>query len=172
MFTPRTFVLLGALIAIGLGYAGYRAVSGGWFSNAPIQITARLEDPVGPPRRRLGASPAPAVKTVIFGMDGKYQLTSIRVEPVVTDEAATVESEPGVFIVPDTGPVWHVVAENPGDGSDRVQRFSYGQRLGGMKSAIEEQRWAGRLQPDKPYRIVVEAGKRRGELQFQTTLHR
>lgn len=157
-------LLLGVLVAIGLGYVAYGAIALGWFSDDPILITYRLEDPPQP-RRSRQANVSPQVRNVVFGMDGKYVLTSIRVEQVAESEQG--EMAGGVYVAPRTAPLWHMVAD--GDGSERTQRFNYGQPLRGMKSAIEGQPRAEPLQPDTPYRIIVEAGQRRAELEFSTT---
>lgn len=172
MWNQRTGVLVGIFVAILVGWLAYGVLVQGWFSHQPILITYRLDDPVRYPRRRDRATPPPpAVRSVVFGMDQKYVLTSIRVEPIVSDgEAGASESSETVFVAPDTSPLWHIVTE--GEGPKRLQSFRYGERIAGMTSAIEGQRSARPLEPDTPYRIVVEAGSRKAELEFRTEVAR
>jgi hypothetical protein len=168
MVTQRTVIMTGMLAAVVLGYLAYGSFALGWFSSGPIQIMAIHETPPRtPPQRRRGADlvPAPApprVKSILFGMDTKYYLTSIRVEPVVTGDEIDSEDR---FTLPSDEPMWHVVAVD--GGPSRIQRFHYGQRIEGMTAAEEGPRRARPLEPGKLYRIIIEAGKRRGEMEFE-----
>lgn len=90
---------------------------------------------------------------IFFGLEDKeYPLTQIKV--VRVDEIATNKYAHAM---------WHLVAES---NSAPVTDFVYGLPIPGMKPAVT-QTVAEPLLPNVPYRILVEAGKLKGEKDFQ-----
>jgi hypothetical protein len=60
-------------------------------------------------------------------------------------------------------PMWHLVATNK---TATVRTFIYGASVPGMKPAIDKTK-AEPLQPNETYKLIVEAGKAKGEKEFQ-----
>lgn len=90
-----------------------------------------------------------------FGLQNKeYHLTSIKV--VKAEEASTNKYAPAL---------WHLVAADPKKGSEAVTDFIYGQPINGMQPAIPGTT-ASPLAKNTNYRIVVEAGKIKGQRDF------
>jgi hypothetical protein len=87
-------------------------------------------------------------------LDGKYRLTSIK---VVASEAYKTNK----FALP----VWHLVSTS---NSVPTIGFIYGMTIQGMKPAKTNTR-PERLEPNSVYRIILEAGRARGEDEFRTS---
>jgi hypothetical protein len=115
-----------------------------WFRPKAIEISHTSR-----PVRTTATDPAPT--QLIFGLNGDYSLTEVRVVSLAalqTDKLAQ--------------PVWHLVSD---EGSDDVNQFVYGQRISGMDSAVEGSR-PEPLQPGVTYRLFVTAGRAKGQHDF------
>lgn len=101
-----------------------------------------------------GATDAGTNLPVLFEMLNPYQLTSLKVVEVNTNNAKAPEHI-----------LWHLVSTN---GSDPVKNFFYGANLQGMTPYL-----AGvtpePLLPHVSYRLELEAGQIKGSTVFQTT---
>ena len=84
---------------------------------------------------------------VLFGLEGRYRLTDVKVVALDKFNAD-----------PNTSPVWHLISDS---NSVWVQQFAYGQRIGGMKPAFEGERPDG-LETNVTYRLFVIAGRATG----------
>ncbi len=89
------------------------------------------------------------VANVTFSFDGRYVLTAIRVEDQPADGAA-----PKV--------VWNLLGKSP-----PTSTLLYGRDPQGMKAATPSAK-AEPLVAGVPYRLIVEAGRRRGTNSFKT----
>ncbi|MBA4146519.1 MAG: hypothetical protein H0X66_00270 [Verrucomicrobia bacterium] len=124
-------------VALVLG-AVYLVKFTDWFAEKNIQILFRMYK--GQP---------------FFGLENKeYHLTSIKV--VKVEEASTNKYAPAL---------WHVVAADPEKGSAGLTDFIYGQKIDGMGPAIPEMTPTP-LVKNTNYRILLEAGKVKGEREF------
>ena len=90
------------------------------------------------------------VANVTFSLDAWYQLTRIRVEDLPVDG-----TPPNV--------VWHLVGK-----SLPLNSLLYGRAPEGMKPLVQGAN-PEPLKPEVPYRLIVEAGRRRGTNGFRTT---
>lgn len=117
-----------------------------FFRQPPIQIT---------PTIRPGATSRlnPDAYPVTFMLDGKYALTSIKV--VKVDEIKTNKY---------ARPLWHMISDST---SVPTKWFIYGQRIQGMKPSIPRAT-PEPLQPNVPYRLLVETKDRKGQVDFKT----
>lgn len=95
---------------------------------------------------------APEVYPVLFMLDGEYKLTAVKVVPAA---ALATNKRPA--------PLWHLVTKS---NSPPLKGFYYGQRIPGMASFQTNARPKG-LEPNVTYRLFIEAGRARGELDFQ-----
>jgi len=87
-----------------------------------------------------------------FGLSGQYQLTEIKVVPLIASQ-----TNHNVL------PVWHLVSDSY---SDPVSLFFYGQSIPGMRPAIAGER-PEPLEPNVTYRLFVTAGTLKGQHDFQ-----
>src|SRR3954466_1341534 len=93
------------------------------------------------------------VYPVSFALDGKYQLTSVKV--VSADDLKTNKYPEAL---------WHLISDS---NSLPTKSFLYGQKIPGMKPSIPRGR-PQPLQPNTPYMLVIEAGKMLGKTNFFT----
>lgn len=136
----RTPILVLAALILGAAYA-YNFTD--WFAKKKIQIKIR----------DLPGRGSPASGGIIFYLEKEYQLTSLKV--VSADDAKTNKFPRAL---------WYLVSSS---NSVPVADFSYGAPIPGMKPKIaglapEPLRAAG------SYRVFIEAGKLKGEKEFQT----
>ncbi len=136
----RTLFLVFSAVILGAVYA-YKFTD--WFEQKKIQIKFR----------GLTGDAANAGGPIIFFLDKGYNLTSLKV--VAVEESATNKYPHAL---------WHVVSES---NSVLITDFSYGAIPTGMKSKIAGLA-AEPLQDAIQYRLLVEAGKAKGEKVFQT----
>ena len=95
--------------------------------------------------------PAPGgVANVTFSLDGNYSLTAVRVQDVPADGSA-----PKVL--------WQLAGKSP-----PLSFLLYGRDPQGMKPGTPNTK-AEPLSAGVPYRLIVEAGRRRGTNNFRTT---
>jgi hypothetical protein len=116
-----------------------------WVSPPVIQII-KSNRPVRNPNRGGDVYP------VAFSLDGKYALTKVW---VISQRTARTNKNPTKL--------WHVVART---NAPPVKGFQYGQRIPGLSPALTNSRPA-RLQPGESYLLHIEAGRARGEIEFQ-----
>lgn len=136
------FILL-LITVVCLAFGG-SFVYRGWIR--PVSIKISLPRSAGAPGR---AGSAPAVAA--FNLDAKYRLTSVKV--VAVDRGSTN---------PASMPLWHLVSAT---GSKPVDRILYGLPIDGM-SPVQSNNPPQRLIRDITYRLILEAGKARGQLDF------
>ena len=89
-----------------------------------------------------------------FFFTAKYKLTSVKVVPL--DALKTNKY---------AHPIWHLISDS---NSVPVKSIIYGVPIRGMKPDVKGARPAA-LEPNVPYRLLVEAGSLKGEHDFQTT---
>jgi hypothetical protein len=114
-----------------------------WLTPKHIQIIAESRPGWGSVQR--------VRSPVSFLLNGSYRLTRVRVVPLPLDKAASAQN-----------PVWELSSSS---NSLPVQGFSYGQRLRGMK-ASDSLRQPSPLVPSTSYRLFVEAGREKGQVDF------
>ena len=119
-----------------------------WFKPQTVKIfhTSRK---VAAPRR---GSYAEAMPGLIFGLSRSLTLTDVKVISL-NDPPAGQKSVP----------LWHLVANS---NAVPVKSFYYGQYIRGLKPAIPGSR-PEPLATNIPYRLIIEAGKVRGEHDFE-----
>ena len=120
---------------------------------AKIQILCDIHPPrvFRNNRARVPAGPRPW--DVVFGFDGRYELTSVEIVPL--EEWKTNK---------DVLPVWHLVSES---NSAPVKAIFYGSGIRGMHPAIKGSRPQS-LETNITYRLTVTArGSRDGECNFK-----
>jgi len=143
MFSKQNLLIILAVTLAGI-YIYYFT---DWINRPRIQIIAQTR-PIQP------RGPVALVYPVSFQLDGQYRLTSVKVVPLGGYE--TNKFVPAL---------WHLVAYT---NTPPSQGFLYGQRLLGMKPTISNAP-AGRLQPTTAYRLFVEAGRSKGQIDFRTS---
>jgi hypothetical protein len=138
----RSLLLAAFLVCLTFGgMFVYRS----WIRPVNIQIS-RPQAPSSP--GRLGTAPPAAA----FVLNGNYRLTSVKVVGFAggsTNETPT--------------PLWHLVSKT---GSSPVDRILYGLPIDGMTPALSN-RPPQRLLHDETYRLLIEAGKARGQIDFK-----
>lgn len=143
MKNQTKFLIFVALI-LGAFYA-YRFTD--WFGKKEIQLKYKVFAGRSPAKDASVADPI-----AFYLIDKEYRLTSIKV--ISADEAAT-NKYPHAY--------WHLVSDS---NSVPVTDFMYGGKVGGMKPKIAGLA-ARPLVAGGNYRIFVEAGKLKGEKNFQ-----
>jgi hypothetical protein len=114
-----------------------------WFEKREIGIAASLR-----PDRRAN----PPALMVVFSLDGDYKLTSLKVIPFDGDK-----------FDPQATPVWHLVSDS---NSVPTRAFRYGQKIGGMKSALKGVR-PDPLTPGVVYRLILSTDNSTGHKDFK-----
>jgi hypothetical protein len=89
---------------------------------------------------------------VLFGMEGRYRLTEIKV--VSLDD---LKNHPGAPAL------WHLVSKST---SPPIQRFTYGERIYGMKPEFKGEQPQD-LVTNVTYRLFVAAGRAKGQIDFK-----
>jgi hypothetical protein len=89
---------------------------------------------------------------VAFGLDQKYELTSLKIVPL--DEWATNKQ---------AHPLWHLISES---NSVPIKAIIYGRKINGMHTAINGTK-PEMLQINVFYHLLIEAGSREGECDFK-----
>ncbi len=142
--TKKSVIML--LVAIGLA-ATYICYFTDWIRPPIIQIYAQVRP------YTLGPRSARDFQTVIFTLDGKYQLTSVKVIPA---SALATNRNPV--------PLWYLVRTT---NTVPVHGFAYGARIRGLQPAVPGSRPQA-LEPGVDYRLLVAAGRARGQIDFKT----
>jgi hypothetical protein len=135
-----TYLLIGVLVALGAAYLYF-------FSDVFYKPTIQVY-PLSRPNQTSKLNPD--VYLTSFAMDAEYPLTTIKV--FIADDVKTNRY---------AAPVWHMVSEK----GAKHQSFFYGERVRGMEPYPEAAR-PKPLQPDVQYKLIVEAGRLRGETLF------
>jgi hypothetical protein len=122
-----------------------------WFHKKTIQIipTIRPTQPSAIPRD----PDQPPVYPVSFALDGKYELTSVKV--VAAADMATNRYP---------APLWHLTSDS---NSVPTRSIVYGSNIKGMKPAVTRQR-PEPLMPEVEYVLLVEARNLRAKTNFHT----
>ncbi len=89
---------------------------------------------------------------VLFGMEGTYRLTEIKVVPLVDFQKS-----------PSASPVWHLISTS---NSIPIKEFTYGQHIHGMKPAITGEEPQD-LATNVMYHLMVTDGHIKGAHDFQ-----
>ncbi len=89
---------------------------------------------------------------ILFGLEGRYKLTEIKV--VSVDD---LQKNPGA------PPEWHLISDS---NSAPIKMLVYGQHVHGMKPAIEGEEPQD-LQTNTVYRLLVSAGRIHGQMDFE-----
>jgi hypothetical protein len=139
----QTKFLIFVAVILGATYA-YRFTD--WFGEKKIQIKYKVIT------GRSGAKSSAADPVAFYLVDKEYGLTSIKV--ISVDEAATNKYPHAL---------WHLISDS---NSIPVADFMYGGAVAGMKSKVAGL-LAEPLHKNGNYKIFVEAGKLKGERDFQ-----
>jgi hypothetical protein len=129
-----------------LGVIGAYCYWNDFFRKPTIQITPSI-------RPGLKSRLNPDAYPVAFMLDGKYQLTMLK---VITVADAKTNKYPR--------PIWHMISDSS---SQPTKIINYGERIRGMKPSVPKGR-PEPLQPNIPYRLMIEAGERKGQVDFLT----
>jgi hypothetical protein len=141
--TKKSFILL--LVALGLAttYAYYFT---DWINPPLIQIYAQVRPLI------QGGQSSRAFATVIFTLDGKYNLTSVELIPVS-----------GLATNRHPTPLWNLVRYT---NTPPVHGFAYGASIRGLRPVIPQSR-PEPLELGVNYRLLVAAGRARGHIDFK-----
>jgi hypothetical protein len=145
--TKKAIALL--LVAAGLA-GGYAWFGASWLRPSPIRIMYSTRP--NPELRH-----APGVAPVVFGLDQDYRLTSLKVIRLADLQAGAA-----------TSPLWHLVRDpDPRNQPASLGSLIYGQRVPGLRPAPGLDPPAQPLEPNQAYRLLLEAGRARGQIDFQ-----
>ncbi|MDB6040053.1 MAG: hypothetical protein JWM99_3894 [Verrucomicrobiales bacterium] len=140
MFGKNGFLLTFAILLT----ATYCYFFTDWFRVKTIQII--------PGNRMVGTlMPDSQAAPITFSLDNDYRLTSIKV-------ISLREAETNKVVIPK----WHLVSSS---NSVPTRGFLYGMPIAGMKNSTLKSA-ADDLQVGEPYRLLLEAGKTRGQVDF------
>jgi hypothetical protein len=145
--TRRTWVLVTIAVVLGAIYT-YNFTD---LINTPRIQISKADRPIQ--YRRVTRDMYP----VTFTLEGRYALTSVRVVPVA---ALATNKHPK--------PLWHLISKS---NSIPIKGFIYGQTIRGLQPFSDDTR-AHMLEPGITYRLYVEAGRAKGEIDFQARLPR
>jgi hypothetical protein len=138
----KEFMWIALLIVLAFLYVHFFT---NWFTKGQLVIRAS---------RRPAMNADAAVESIVFTLNGQYQLKSLQV----------FELEDGKFN-PRGHQLWHLISDS---NSAPTQLIVYGHSVHGMKLAPDNKA-AEDLQPDVPYRLLVTAGSLSGFTDFKTT---
>ena len=141
--TTKNWCLTGIAVLLAAAYIAFFTE---WFKPQTVKIfhTSR--------NLRVGKAQTGALPGLIFGINRQLKLTDIKVVPLTASETNHSSL-----------PVWHLVSDS---NSVPVKAFFYGQPIRGLKPAVPGSRPQA-LETNVPYRLIVEAGKVRGEHDFE-----
>jgi hypothetical protein len=144
-----TFIVLTVALA---GFSLY--LNRDWFAGDVIQIHHRSRpERLGAYRRNKPAADLPT-DPVFFAFDRKLKLTSLKVIPVAEMETNKYPH-----------PICHLVSDS---NSVPIAEWSYAWPIRGMRPAVKGAT-PDPLEPGVPYRLIIEAGKRKAEHDFVPT---
>lgn len=141
--TKKNLCLISIAILLAAIYVAFFTE---WFKPQTVKIfhtsrNLRVRNP------QTGALPG-----LIFGINRQLKLTDIRVVPLTALQTNL-----------NSLPVWHLVSDS---NSVPVKSFFYGQFIRGLKPAVPGSR-PQPLETNVGYRLIVEAGKIKGEHDFE-----
>ena len=141
-----TVILVSVAVLLGIAYVVFFS---DWFIAERIQIVPQIRPmrPMRPMRGNQGVFP------VSFTLDGKYRLNMVKVVELSAYQTNKY-----------TSPLWHLVSKS---NSVPIQGFIYGQPIRGMVASISNAT-PRMLLPKVTYRLILEAGKAKGEKDFKT----
>jgi hypothetical protein len=142
--TKKSVTLLVAAILLAATYVYYFT---DWINPPIIQIIAQVRP------YTIAARAGASFGTVIFTLDRKYALTTVKVVPV---SALATNRNPA--------PLWYLVKNT---NSVPVHGFAYGARLRGLRPAVPQAR-PEPLEPGTQYRLFVASGRAKGQIDFRT----
>ena len=143
MVSKQNVLIVTAILLAGI-YVYYFT---DWINRPRIQILAQTR-PIRPTKQTAKTFP------VSFLLDGDYSLTSIKVVLLSAYETNKYAS-----------PLWHLVAYT---NAQPTHGFLYGGRIPGMRLKLTNSQPQS-LQPNTVYRLLVEAGRARGQADFHTS---
>ena len=141
MIQPSTIIVFIVLAAICV----YHCLD--WIKPPAIQIIPQLRPPW------VAGQASAEVYQVTFILDRKYRLTCVKVVPVWVLE--TNKYAP---------PVWHLVSSS---NSVPQRGFLYGMTIPGMQPKRADAQ-PQPLVPDRAYRLYLESGRVKGQVDFRT----
>ncbi len=141
----RKVWLLVALAALLGGGSLY--LNRDWFAGDTIHVYHRSR----PLRARHARPPASATDPVVFFIDRKLKLTSVKVIPLSDIETNKFPQ-----------PIWHLISDS---NSVPVREFAYGVPIRGMRPARKGTA-PEPLEPGVNYRLSLEAGSQKAEHDF------
>ena len=121
-----------------------------WFNKPEIAISPRVRFS---PSKRNG----PEEIQVSFSFDTRCQLTEVKVFSVAEMETNKYPHA-----------LWHLISET---NSIPLKGILYGQTITGMKPKIPKMK-AEPLQPQRKYRLILQAGKYTGQTEFEIPARR
>ena len=141
--TKKNWLLIAVAVALAIVYVIFFT---DWFRPATVQIfhTNRAA--------RGRYHPAGAMPSLIFGLNQQLRLTDIKVVAL-----SALQTNKNAL------PSWHLVSDS---NSVPVKSFFYGQPIRGLKPAVAGVR-PQPLETNVAYRLFVEAGKVKGEHDFE-----
>jgi hypothetical protein len=141
--------LLLTLVLLGV----YLCCHTDWFASEEIRIihTLRPDSPSGRFREHT-RKPNPAVNTVFFALNRKYNLTEVKV--VMAAEVATNRY---------AHPLWHLVSDSK---SAPTKAFVYGSFIRGMRPKVPNAE-PDPIEPNVTYRLFLQAGDLKAEHDFK-----
>jgi len=146
----RLWILIAAVPILGIIYiTGFTD----WLNPAPIEVIPSVRAIL--PKKAYGTAEREfaGVYPVIFTFDAHYKLTEIWVEESGNTNAASPKI------------VWHLKSKK---GSNPVKAVLYGRDLDDMDPAPGSASPPPALRGGVPYKLVIRAGRRRGEATFST----
>lgn len=149
--------IIAFIVFLVFAASGYIYFYGDYFRKPTIRISHTFRPRSAAMNRRKpdnSAPPATTLNNLIFALDTEFRLTSLKV--VLLDEYKTNK-----YI----RPVWELVSSS---NSVPTKAFFYGANIGGMHPAIKDSR-PDALSNNVPYRLLVEAGRIKGECDFTLT---
>lgn len=144
--TKKTVILISTAVLLGASYFYFFSDR---FNQASIQIIPQIR----PSRPMKSLVPDVSVYPVSFTFDKEYRFTSVKVVTVA-------EAKNTKFPIP----VWHLISDS---NSVPLRGLQYGVAPRGMKPATPNLR-PEPLLPKVAYRLLVQAGKLKGEIDFKT----
>lgn len=141
--TKKNLCLIGIAVLLAAVYVAFFTE---WFKPQTVKIFHTSRN-LRVRNAQTGAQPG-----LIFGINRQLKLTDIKVVPLTALQTNQ-----------NNLPVWHLVSDS---NSVPVKSFFYGQFIRGLKPAVPGSRPQA-LETNVTYRLIVEAGKVRGEHDFE-----
>jgi hypothetical protein len=146
--TSKQWMLIGLAVLLG-AFSLY--LNKDWFAGDNIQIRHRSRPARAGFGRRNRSLPPADTDPIFFAFDRKLKLTSLKVIPVQEIETNKYPH-----------PICDLVSDS---NSVPVEEWSYAVPIRGMRPAVKGAT-PDPLEPGVPYRLVIEAGKRKAQHDF------